>query len=55
MNPQFYRPEDRRVTEAVKLPSRATILGDSSKLEGLGWKRKFDFHETICFLMEHDL
>ena len=54
VNPHFYRPEDKKVTELTKIAEPAFLLGDNSKLKKIGWNKVHEFKDVIQDMIRHD-
>ncbi len=55
VNPQFYRPEEKRATELTKEDATSYLVGDNSKLKSIGWAPTSDLQQLIRNIMEIDL
>ncbi len=55
VNPSYYRPEDKKAVQLVKVADPGQVIADNTQIFGIGWRRKHSFHDMIRDMMMHDL
>ena len=56
VNPTFYKPNEEKYRELTKVKPLVQIVGNCTKAsEKLGWRRKFNFEDTIKSMLLSDL
>ena len=55
VNPSYYRAEDKKAVQLVKVADPGHVVADNTRIFGTGWRRKHSFHGMIHDMMMHDL